>query len=124
MLGIFLIYWVGKKYYDLATRHGRSAWGYCILAIAIYFGTQFIIGVILALSIPEVIANLDSSEEMALNLLSVPLSLGMWYLVFIFLRDKWEAIEENISNNYESEIEKIGANVTSSEGSPGEDSKK
>jgi hypothetical protein len=48
----------------------------------------------------------------------------MWYLVFIFLRDKWEAIEENISNNYESEIEKIGANVISSEGSPGEDSKK
>jgi cytochrome b561 len=109
MLGIFLIYWVGRKYYDLAIRHGRSAWGYCILAIVIYYGSQFFLGIILALSMPELMANLDSGEEMALNFIGIPISLGVWYSVLVYLRKKWEAIEESMADKYESEIEKIGA---------------
>jgi hypothetical protein len=108
MIGIFLIYWIGRKYYDLAMRHSRSAWGYAILGVVIYYSMQFFLGIFLGLMFPEGMTNLDNSSKTVLNLLGIPIGLGAWWGIFIYLRNKWEATEENNSNNYESEIEKIG----------------
>ncbi len=108
MLGIFLIYWIGKKYYDLATIHGRSPWGFAILAIAIYYGSQFIIGIILAIAWPSLFENLKSFEETILNITFIPVSLGVWYLVFMYLRKKWEGQENIKIDDYDSQIEQIG----------------
>jgi hypothetical protein len=33
MLGLILIYFVGKAFYDLAGLHGKSQWGFAILGI-------------------------------------------------------------------------------------------
>ena len=108
MLGIFLIYWIGKKYYNLATQHGRSPWGFAILAVAIYYGIQLILGIILAITIPDIMADLDSSTEMMLNIIGVPISLGGWYLVLIYLRRKWEKEADTKLDDYETQIEQIG----------------
>ena len=40
MLGLLLIYWIGKKYYELATEHNRSPWGYAILGVFVYYFSQ------------------------------------------------------------------------------------
>ncbi len=108
MIGIFLIYWVGKKYYDLAIIHGRSPWGFAILAVAIYYGSQFFIGVIIAIIWPEFFENMSYSEEKIINISGIPIGLGVWYLNYLYLKKKWEANGELSMEDYESEIEKIG----------------
>jgi len=40
MFGIILIYWVGKYFYQLAIEFNKSKWGYAVLGLATYYGSQ------------------------------------------------------------------------------------
>ena len=109
MLGIFLIYWVGKKYYDLAEYHNRSPWGFAILAIAVYYGSQFIFGLFIALAFPEFFEKLDSGTEFMINLLGIGVGLGVWYLGLKYIERKWEVEVEVV----EDQIDTIGKDLES-----------
>ncbi|MDG1428303.1 MAG: hypothetical protein P8M19_04150 [Crocinitomicaceae bacterium] len=47
MLGILLIYFIGKWFYSLAEAHGRNKWGFAILGVGVYFGAQILFGIVL-----------------------------------------------------------------------------
>ena len=49
MLGLLLLYLIGRQFYDLARRHGRNGWGLALLGIAAYYLGIFVAGGTLAL---------------------------------------------------------------------------
>ncbi len=109
MLAIFLIYWIGKKFYDLAGRHNRSQWGFAILGVVIYYATQFFAGIILYLIAPEKFS--DKGSEMALNILCIAAGILVWHLVRGYLTKKWENEEEENYVDYNEEISNIGQDL-------------
>ena len=50
MLGLLLLYFVGKYFYNLAKEYNKSNWGFAILGIVVYYGGiiifSFIIGIV------------------------------------------------------------------------------
>ncbi len=91
MLGLLLIYFIGKWFYTLADKHQKNKWLFAILGIAVYYGMTiiggFIIGFIAAMSGSEAIFNLP---DVAWGLMAIPIGLiGMW-LFHRILRKNWE----------------------------------
>ncbi|MCA0365560.1 MAG: hypothetical protein U0V04_03195 [Spirosomataceae bacterium] len=108
MLGLLLIYWIGKKYYELATEHNRSPWGYAILGVFVYYFSQLFFGLILAIAMPSLFEGLDTGSELLLNLVGVLVGLGIWYLLFLYLKNKWEGEQDSYEDTDDLEIESIG----------------
>ncbi|WP_255069511.1 hypothetical protein [Lacihabitans sp. LS3-19] len=104
MLGIFLIYWIGKKYYVLAENNNRSPWGFAILGIIIYYSSQFAMGIGLAILMPEMF--IGNNNDIMLNVLGIGIGLLVWYLIFQYLESKWENEEEFVEIDEISEIGK------------------
>ncbi len=103
MLGIFLIYWIGRKFYDLAFLHHRSQWGWAIFGIIIYFVSQIIFGMLIGIVAPNLLN--DTGGSFVVNILGIGIGLGVWFIVFKFLEKSWD------NNDYkrgEIAIEAIG----------------
>jgi hypothetical protein len=80
MLGIFLIYFIGKAFYDLAAQFNKSKWGYGILGIASYYLGTFIGGVLIGigyeLGFP---GSIDDHSDIVLSLMGLPFGvLSCW----------------------------------------------
>jgi branched-subunit amino acid ABC-type transport system permease component len=99
MIGLFLLYFIGKAYYDLAGDHNKHTWGHAILGIVMYYaGTMIgglIIGVILALYSPQSLENLDNGNEFFYSLMAVPFGLLTCWLVYRLLKSRWK----NLTND-------------------------
>lgn len=102
MLSLLLLYWVAKKYYDLANVHGRSKLKYTFLAIIIYYGTIFTIGGIVYVFLPDYEDIIGSSFNSLILLSGMVIGLGFWYLVYEYLDKKWLLEKKNGQNNLDS----------------------
>lgn len=111
MLGLFIIYWIGKRFYDLATIHGRSPWGYAILGVAAYYITQLLFGMIAYVASPETFSNMDKGSELLLNLVGIGIGAGVWYLLLQYLTRKWENEAEQNYIGIDDEISNIGRDI-------------
>ena len=91
MLGILLIYFIGKRFYDLSEVHNQNKWLYAILSIIIYYAGTFVFGIIVVL-LDLYIFNwgIDWDNSMHLNLLALPIGLLVVWGVYVFLENKWE----------------------------------
>lgn len=89
MLGILLIYWIGKYFYQLADKNDQNKWLFAILGIGIYYITQIVFGVILAFLNEFGVTEIDL-DSFALNLLGIPLGLLGCYIFYILLEKFWE----------------------------------
>ena len=49
MLGIVLIYWLGKYFYQLAEKYNQNKWLYAILGIVVYYVSQLFFGFVLGI---------------------------------------------------------------------------
>jgi len=43
MLGLLLIYFIGKYFYDLAILHEKSKWGWAVIGVVSYYAEGFIL---------------------------------------------------------------------------------
>lgn len=91
MLGLLLIYWLGKSFYELAGEFKKHQWGFAIAGVASYYGGTFasalLFGGILAYT--ESTAFLDTNETL-LGLMFVPMGLLTCFLFYKFLQRRWE----------------------------------
>ena len=91
MLGLLLIYWIGKYFYRLAEKYKKSKWGFAVIGVVTYYGGimafGFISGIILAFVAPE---TLDNMNELLYGLMLLPFGLLSCYLLYKFLEKKWE----------------------------------
>jgi len=80
MIGLILIYFVGKAFYDLAKVHDKNAWGFAILGVASYYGGIFIGGMIIGLLVelfflPGFIDETSDGESMWLGFAALPIGI-------------------------------------------------
>ena len=89
MFWIILIYWVGKYFYQLAEKYNKIKWGFAVLGLAIYYGSQLIFGFILAVFNEIFILGIDF-EGVGINLLGIPIGGLSCYFLYHFLEKKWK----------------------------------
>ena len=107
MLTLVLIYFLGKRMYDLAEEHQKNAWGNAIIAVLIFYAGTFIggaiIGIILML-FTEVL--IEEQSDIFWSLIALPFGLAAWYGYLAYFRKKWEKEQKEFT----SELDEIGAN--------------
>lgn len=108
MLGILLLFFIGKFFYKLAEEFQKSKWGYAVLGVITYYAGTFIYGVLY--SVIFFINNPDAFESdidtWTLRLTAIPAGLGLAYLLYYLLKRSWEKSKE--SNEESLNIDDIG----------------
>ena len=104
MLGILLLYWIGKYYYKLAEAHGKSKWGYAILGIVTYYAcavvSGFLMGIFIELIWPGAV---DTINEFLFGLMLLPFGISGTYLLYYYFKRSWE------SKAHQLGVEELGA---------------
>ena len=92
MLGILLIYFIGKPFYDLAMHHDKSRWGFAILGVVTYYAGTFVMGIIIGIVSPE---TTETMNNLLLGLIALPLGLLFAWLLYKFLENAWSNNSSN-----------------------------
>jgi hypothetical protein len=95
MLGLVLIYFVGKYFYELADEHGKSNWGFAILGVASYYGGIIVGGVIIAI-VAELLSPgfLNEDNEIFFSILALPLGIFSCWITYNLLKRAWSKPKE------------------------------
>src|SRR5690349_14127334 len=104
MIGLLLLYFIGKAFYELAHEHDRSRWGFAILGVVSYYAGTFIGGIILAL-IYELgfSSSIEDINDILLGVLALPFGLLMCWGFYHILKRSWSRSAAN-SNPISSEV--------------------
>ncbi|MCB0820137.1 MAG: hypothetical protein KDC13_05910 [Bacteroidetes bacterium] len=88
MLGLLLLYFIGKHFYQLAFEHNRKPWPPAILGVLAYFLGTFIYGFILAITLELGFdTHIENINRYAVEFSSIPFGiLAAYGLRTIYLR--------------------------------------
>ena len=91
MLGLILIYFIGKAFYDLAGSYDKHQWGHAILGVISYYVGTFIAGVFIAIAY-ELLGNgtIDDINDYLLGIMAVPFGLLMCWATYKILERRWD----------------------------------
>ena len=105
MLGILLLFFIGKYYYKLAEKFEKQKVGYAILGVAIYYVGTIVFGLAFGI-VSEIISPgyVDTVNDTMLGLAGLPFGLLASYLLYKYFSKTWE---KNYSSN-DNIIDKIG----------------
>lgn len=108
MVGLILIYFVGKAFYELAGFNGKGQWLFAILGVASYYAGMFIGQIILAIGYTLFLdGSIDEMNEILLGLLGLPFGVLACWGFYRILKSRWEK-KETFSGSSE---EVLDANV-------------
>ena len=94
MLGLLLLYWIGKYYYKLAEKYNRSRWGFAILGIVAYYGGVIVFGMIVGIIIEIVSPGyIETMNDLLLSVIIMPFGILSTYLLY-------KLIENRLENKY------------------------
>jgi hypothetical protein len=90
MLGLLLIYFIGKYFYDLAQNNNKNAWLFAVLGIVVYYAGTFVAGILIALFYSLVLeGDIDNVNDMLLGIIALPFGLLTSWLFYRFLEKSW-----------------------------------
>jgi hypothetical protein len=98
MLGLLLLYFLGKKFYELAHEYNRSRWGFAILGVASYYAGVFIAGVGFVL-LGAYIGAFSNLPDIVISLLSIPFGLLAAWLLYRMLERSWINAQESTDSD-------------------------
>lgn len=91
MLGLVLLYFIGKKFYELAEEYAKNKWGFAILGVVTYYTGALIFGVILGGILLFAESNwLETANRFELALIETPVGILSCYVAYISLEKKWK----------------------------------
>ena len=90
MLGLLLIYYIGKQFYQLAHEYDKHEWGFAILGVVSYYAGTFIGGFIISIVYTIWIGSIDSLNEWVLSFLSLPFGILACYGLHKYLTNSWQ----------------------------------
>ena len=104
MLGLLLIFFIGRYFYRLAEDYSQNKWLFAFLGIVLYYAAGIVFGV--ALGLMDLIFgwNLDFDNMFGINLLSIPIGIAACYGFYVLLEKKWKKSVVLVKD----EIEDIG----------------
>ncbi len=91
MLGLILLYWIGKYFYKLAEEYNKSKWGFAILGVVVYYGGILSFSVIIGIMM-EIISPgfFDTFNETLFGFLMLPFGILSCYLLYKYLEKTWK----------------------------------
>lgn len=96
MLGLVLLYWIGKYFYKLAEEYDKNKWGFAILGVVVYYSGiilfSVIIGILAEIFSPGI---LDTFNDSLFGILMLPFGILSCYLLYKYLEKTWEKNKPN-----------------------------
>lgn len=91
MLGFLLVYFIGKRFYDLAEEHQQKKWLFAILGVITYYavGTAFVVFLAI-LDVYIFYWEFDWDNRYGMNLLALPSGLLGCWILYNILENKWK----------------------------------
>lgn len=90
MLGILLIYFIGRYFYRLAETFNQNKWLYAILGVVTYYIGTFVGGIVLAIFDELFAIGINWDNNFSLGLLAMPFGIATAYLFYYLLNKKWQ----------------------------------
>lgn len=92
MIGLILIYFIGRQFYFLAQDHRNNRWLFAILGIGSYYmGTMiFTFTIALLANYFEFFFDLMHKTQFVQGLMSMPMGLLCCWIFFHMLRSSWQ----------------------------------
>lgn len=89
MIGLVLIYFLGKAFYELAQNNGKNKWLFAILGVVSYYIGTFIGGIVLVLIEPWTGFDIETANNFVISLLALPFGLLTCYGFYQLLKYNW-----------------------------------
>ena len=95
MLGLLLIYFIGKKYFNLAEEHDKNRWVFAVAGVIAYYVGTFI-GAALIGIFAELISPgwLDEINEWLFGIMALPFGIFSTWGLYIWLERRWSVREK------------------------------
>ena len=91
MLGILLIYFIGKQFYELAQDFDKNKWLFGIIGVIAYYAVGFVLVFIIAFLDYTVFEwGFDWESRFGMNLLVIPFGLLGDWLLYTLLKNRWK----------------------------------
>jgi H+/Cl- antiporter ClcA len=107
MLHLLLLYFIGKRFYDLSIEYNQKKWLYAILSIVVYYGAALFLGFALAILDLLFEWGIDWENSFGWNLLGIPAGLLAVWGFYVILENKWKKSIVIVKG----EIQDIGKNI-------------
>jgi len=88
MLGILLLYFIGKSFYRLAEIYNKSKWTFAIVGIATYYAGT-VVGALLIGPLIVYYASYSYITDMVYGLIGIPFGLLAWWGLYTYLKNDW-----------------------------------
>ncbi|MBL4605948.1 MAG: hypothetical protein JKY02_09900 [Flavobacteriaceae bacterium] len=95
MLGVLLLFFIGKYYFKLAEKYKKSKWGYTVLGVVTYYGGTFIYGIIYGIIYFSMYPDAHESEvnNWTLMLTAIVAGLVSAFILYFLLERNWKKYE-------------------------------
>ena len=91
MLVLLLLYFIGKAFYKLAEKYGRSKWLFAIIGVASYYAGSFIAGIIIVIAMEQIEpGQTDTMNDYLLSFIALPFSLLACWGLHKVLEKQWQ----------------------------------
>ena len=90
MIGILIIFFIGKYFYKLAETFNQNKWVFAILGVISYYVGTLVGGFFLGLFDELLGLNVDWDNTLLLTFIAIPFGVGTAYLFYFILQKKWE----------------------------------
>lgn len=98
MLGLLLLYFIGKQYAKLAKQYDKKRWVWVVMGIVAYYGGSFLAAFLIVIIYELVLhENSDYLSELQLNLMSIPLGLIACWGLYAGLKRAWSKKKVELS---------------------------
>jgi len=96
VLGLIIVFFIGKYFYQLADEYDKTKWLFAILGIAVYYtGSILIGGIIIGLGGYFLFDyDIESTNDLALGIMLMPFGILTCYVVYGLLEKKWKRQEK------------------------------
>lgn len=89
MLGLFLIYFIGKQFYKLAEEYQKKEWAYAILGVVMYYVGTFMGGIVTAFVYYLMGNDFEAINDLLLSLMAIPFGLFTCWLTYSLLKRRF-----------------------------------
>ena len=90
MIGLILLYFVGKAFYDLAGLHNKNEWLYAVLGVGSYYAGIIVGGFLTAIGYELYGESIDEVNETLLGILALPIGVLACWGFYRNLKSRWE----------------------------------